>query len=277
MHPGLITLHQLADGPGIPYFVYRPRLLDPAARPIVAVHGISRNAEQYALAFAGVAERTGALLVAPLFRECCGGYQRLSAPALAALERILAELRASLGLRAPGIDLFGFSGGAQFAHRYALLWPQRVGGLAICSAGWYTSLHFERRFPQGLGPRRHDGALPDLPGFLEIPLLVLVGDRDVLRDCQVRNKDWINKEQGRTRFERTCCWATWVQHLAGTYDLPRRCKLRVLQGVGHSFDEAISLGGLPALVEEHFLAARSLRQLAPFAGHEASPAEAERL
>jgi energy-coupling factor transporter ATP-binding protein EcfA2 len=264
--PGQITLQRFASEPDVACFVYRPRSLDPTARPLVSIHGISRNAGSHALAFAGVAERMGALLLAPLFGDRCGRYQRLSDPAApvdagAALDRLLAELRATFGLVAPDIDLFGFSGGAQFAHRYALLRPRGVGGLAICAAGWYTDLHYPREFPYGLHARKHDGATPDLAGFLEIPLLVLVGDLDVKRDRTVRDAEWLNEIQGRTRCDRARRWTEATRRAADLRGVPRRCELRVLPGVGHSFDEAV-LAGLPALVEEHFLAARFWRGFA---------------
>jgi len=55
-----------------------------------------------------------------------------------ALDEILARVARDTPIQRDRIYLFGFSAGAQFAHRYALLRPRRVRAVAAHAAGQYT-------------------------------------------------------------------------------------------------------------------------------------------
>ena len=55
-----------------------------------------------------------------------------------ALDEILAKVAQKTSIHQDQIYLFGFSAGAQFAHRYALFRPRRVRAVAAHAAGQYT-------------------------------------------------------------------------------------------------------------------------------------------
>ena len=55
-----------------------------------------------------------------------------------ALDEILAKVALRTSIHRDQIYLFGFSAGAQFAHRYALLRPRRVRAVVAHAAGRYT-------------------------------------------------------------------------------------------------------------------------------------------
>ena len=55
-----------------------------------------------------------------------------------ALDKILAKVARGTPIHRDQIYLFGFSAGAQFAHRYALFRPRRVRAVAAHAAGQYT-------------------------------------------------------------------------------------------------------------------------------------------
>ena len=70
----VVHVHQPLQLPrrrgGRPLLSVCPRTrVDPAAPPVVAVHGISRRAEQHLAAFVHESERSGRMLVAPLFTK----------------------------------------------------------------------------------------------------------------------------------------------------------------------------------------------------------------
>ncbi len=224
-----------APGPGVPL--------------LVAVHGISRNAEEHARAFHAAAARAGLAVLAPLFSaELFPDYQRLGRRGLRAdllLEAILAELRARFGLEVERFHLFGFSGGAQFAHRYALAQAARVRSLQLAAAGWYSRLDPGRRFPHGTAPCR---ALADLRfdpvSFLHLPIAVFVGARDVEVDERLRRGARLEREQGRNRRERARRWVLHLRAQAERLGLRPRIRFAELPGCGHDFTACVREGGL---------------------------------
>ncbi len=243
---------------GIPYYFYVPSRVDPTARPLVVVHGISRRAHVHLTTFAPFAEMSGRILIAPLFSKArCKRYQQLVADPCRADQALLATLRAvatKTGYDMSQIDLFGFSGGAQFAHRFAMMYPERVGRLAVASAGWYTLPDFEQAFPYGLasianGRERFQAKLPD---FLAIPTLVMVGEKDLARDESLRQRPEVDRRQGLTRVERAARWSQAMRQAAADRGVHAKISFHVLPTCGHSFEDCARDGGLVDLVTNWF-------------------------
>ncbi len=246
------------DEEGIPYYLYVPSRVDPKALPLVAVHGISRGAEEHLEAFAPWAERSGRVLVAPLFSEAqCRRYQKVivdRCQADRALFATLREVSEATGVEVDRFDLFGFSGGAQFAHRFALLHPERVARLAVSSAGWYTLPDTLDAYPYGLAPgsRAARRFQPKLEAFLEIPTLVLVGERDIERDPALRKEQRVDQRQGLTRVERAARWSQALRRAASRAGVTAVVRFRSLPGCGHAFEDCVRDGGLVEQVMEWF-------------------------
>lgn len=126
------------DGMGRDYWLYLPARVEPgrAYWLVVGVHGMGGSGRG-AGGFAGLAQRReDCIVVGPTFPS--DGYQFL----LKESDRQLLGLMESLGRRHrlhPKAYLAGFSGGAQFAHRFAHAHPDKVAGYAAHSAGsWST-------------------------------------------------------------------------------------------------------------------------------------------
>ncbi len=243
---------------GIPYYLYVPSRVDPAARPLVVVHGISRRAHVHLATFAPLAEISGRILIAPLFSKArCKRYQQLVVDPCQADEALLATLRtvaAKTGHDMGQIDLFGFSGGAQFAHRFAMMYPERVGRLAVASAGWYTLPDYQEAFPYGLAGavKGRERFRPKLPDFLAIPTLVMVGEKDLIRDGSLRQKPELDRRQGLTRVERAARWTQAMRQAAADRGVQAEIAFRVLPACGHSFEDCARDGGLVDLVMTWF-------------------------
>jgi len=241
---------------GVPYYCYVPSRIDPAARPLISVHGISRRASSHIKAFAPWAERTGRVLIAPLFAQSyCRRYQKVVVDkrrADWALLAVLRDIEGAKGLTIDRFDLFGFSGGAQFGHRLALLYPERIGRLAIASAGWYTLPDREEVFPYGLAPYKSKKrrAQPDLEACLRIPTLVLVGEGDVLRDPGLRKDPAIDQHQGLTRVERASRWTMAMRKAAMDRGIRSDFEFQLVPGCGHSFECCVRDGGMASLVTD---------------------------
>lgn len=258
--PGVVTARTLEDQPGGAYFLYVPRSTPSPRQILVAVHGISRNAREHIEVFQSHAEAYGVVLVAPLFdEESFRGYQRLVVPTPRAgvrradlsLRQILADVTRSTGVASERFYLFGHSGGAQFAHRYAMAYPDSVERYVISAAGWYTPPDLSVRYPYGMKPRRK-GGMPDLDinAFLRIPACVLVGANDTVRDETLNQADRLDSRQGRTRVERAEYWVAAMTAAARWRDLATDFTLQVLPDAGHDFTEMAARGSIADAVFE---------------------------
>ncbi|MDT0507332.1 hypothetical protein [Novosphingobium sp. MMS21-SN21R] len=237
------------DAKGTQYYAVIPDTLRKDAVPLVVVHGISRNAAELALRFGELAQAEGAPIIAPLFeRATFGMYQQVRDPAGArscdeALSDILADAARRFGFDAAHVDLFGFSGGAQFAHRYAMLHPARARHCIAAAAGWYTMPD-----PATAWPLR----LADAPGPIDRTALtqlrfdVIVGALDRQQDKALRRSPDIDKAQGTHRLQRARRWHRAMRK-AGF-----RGSLTIIPGLSHAFGDAVHLGIVPLVF--HLLA-----------------------
>lgn len=249
--PGKTRLRTLKDDPSLEYFLYCPRR--PEGAPlVVAVHGITRNAGQHAHVLAPFAAARGAALLAPLFsKPRFKDYQRLGRSGCGdradlALQRIIREVTQGTGISSTDIRLFGFSGGAQFAHRYAMAHPGDVRAYALGAPGWFTFPDETQPYPWGTLPS------PDLDGigfalaeFLRIPGAVFVGERDRNPAATALNKtSRVLEQQGESRFERAQRWIAEMNRAARSRGYTTAYELHALPRSGHSFVKTMSRGDL---------------------------------
>jgi pimeloyl-ACP methyl ester carboxylesterase len=206
---------------------------------LFAIHGISRNAAEMATRFAEHPRFADWTIVAPLFEKArFGQYQQLLAGSGQTrsdlgLLGLLDELRDQFKIDCDQLALFGFSGGAQFAHRFAMLYPARVRAVVAVSAGWYLMPDPDLAWPYGFG----DGVpLPiDRPAALDVPITVVVGDNDLRIDGSVRQTPLINMMQGETRLRRAKRWAKAMHKAADETGRKSGVELRLLANGVHDF------------------------------------------
>lgn len=260
---GEVLLRGLSGNSPLDYYTYVPESAGPRAPLLVLVHGISEAPRQLVERFSHLAGRHGAVLAAPHFaRPRFRDYQRLGrvgrgARADDALDHVLDDIARRGCARTGRVFLFGYSGGGQFVHRYAMAHPARVAAAVVASAGWYTFPDSRRRYP--FGTRSCDG-LPDVrldpDAYLRVPFLVTVGERDVERDASLRQTAGVDRRQGRHRIERAERWVEAMARAARKRGLPSPARLEVLAGVGHSLAENTDRGGLAELAFEFLFARR---------------------
>lgn len=233
-----------------------PSNMSPEAIPLVAVHGIQRGAKQQAQLLAPQAALLGRPVVAPLFNtKNWPRYQQVVRGKRAdlALLQLMNELRLAGIWQTQKFELSGYSGGAQFAHRFAMLYPQLVARLTVSSAGWYT-FPDEAAFPYGMasrpgrkndwGPRFASG----LEQFLEIPIKVCVGSKDCVADPNTRNGTEIDQQQGEHRVMRAKRWAAALRQVASAKGISAQVGLSIMPDCGHDFGQCVRLGGLDRLI-----------------------------
>ena len=240
------------DSGSLACWLAMPRSLSPEAPPLVAIHGIRRGARDQAELFAARAAAAGRPVIAPLFDEDnWRRYQQVVRKKRAdlALLALMTELRLSGIWRTPRFELTGFSGGAQFAHRFAMLYPELVARLTVASAGWFT-FPDDARFPYGLAarPGRPDDWGPRLAAgldrFLRLPIQVCVGAKDNVQDINTRSGPKIDRQQGRDRVTRAKRWAAALRRAAGERGIVPQVEVAVLPGCGHDFRACVLEGGL---------------------------------
>ncbi|HLH26012.1 MAG TPA: hypothetical protein VK066_26145 [Chloroflexota bacterium] len=207
------------------YYVHVPPGVKDPAPVLVALHGMGGDGRGMCDSVRAWSDREGWVLVGPTF-----DYGDWTNPATVASEgprflprlaQILDELPAKTGhLLQPRVALYGFSRGAQLADRFALLYPDRVRGVVLMSAGTYT-LPFRTTtvsgsvqplaYPFGVADVKQrfgrDANLDALPG---IPFWIGVGAED--NDPSAVPAQW-SPYLGNTRVERARRFAAALQSL----------------------------------------------------------------
>jgi len=241
--------------PGVSGLVPEALVLVPRNRnngpSVIAVHGIQREAAEMADLLVRVVDETGRTVVLPLFdRRHWRRFQLGACPQRSdwALLRLLTALRSD-GLIKPGpIDLSGYSGGGQFAHRFAWLYPHLVNRLCVAAPGWWTFADPSIAYPYGIGP----GGAPSISAcltanlrqFLDREIVVRVGALDTLRDDKLRVSPELDLQQGLTRVDRA---QRWVEHVAAkrvAHGLMPEVDFRILPDCTHSFSDCVAQAGL---------------------------------
>lgn len=248
-HTNAVRERRVVSDRSLRYLHYVPATAMRRDLVVVAVHGISRNAIEHAQAFRPLADWLGCPLIAPRFeRRSFRDYQLLGLEGRGrradhALQLMLADL-CRFGIEADArLVLCGYSGGAQFAHRFALVHGRRIAALLVAAAGWYTWPDAAMPYPRGCAT-----ALPGAPtlepsAMLERPVLVLVGEHDTARDATLRRDAWIDSAQGLTRVDRAHSFVQRLTSEARWRGLSPRCEFGLIPGAGHDF-AAMVTGGL---------------------------------
>lgn len=135
------------------YCAYIPSHFDrnnPGNHPLlVVIHGTERSPQQYRDALADFAEKTGAIILAPLFPGGIGERGELNSYKMIkyrdirfdhVLLAMVEEFTEDYGVSGEQFLLFGFSGGGQFVHRFYYLHPERLLGVSVASPGNVTLL-----------------------------------------------------------------------------------------------------------------------------------------
>ena len=252
---GRVLRRALRSDPTQEYLVYVPATAAPGAPVLVAVHGVSRNAHEQAGVFSTLCDTRGAVLLVPVFtQDQHKDYQRLGRKGRGLrvdllLHRFLSEVASLSGADVTQIRLFGFSGGAQFAHRYVMAHPHRVARAVVAASGWYTFPDRTQKYPYGIrGNRSLDGVRFVPEDFLQIPIQVIVGDRD-LGSVNLRSNGRVEAQQGANRLERARRWVAAMRTAAAAYDVTSKVSLTEVAGVDHSFTEFCGNGALVELVD----------------------------
>lgn len=255
-----------SDDGAIDYVAYVPKNAASNAPLLVCVHGLRRNPQEQIFRLAKFAEDSCFVLLAPHFsKQRFKRFQTLTPDASGlrpedALDQVIVDWAKRSGMVAGRFLMFGFSGGGQFAHRYAMLGKRRIDALAIASAGWYTLPDPDLPYPFGIGASERLGGRKLNPEhLLEMPCLLMVGSRDIARESSLNTDPLIDKTQGLNRVERAKCWMGQMEQLAGKYGRTTPLQFQEIEGARHNFSRLVErhkagellFGWLNQFVHEH--------------------------
>ncbi|WDH78072.1 hypothetical protein PTQ19_11120 [Microbacterium esteraromaticum] len=160
----------------------------PCGAVAVLIHGSDRDPVGMRREFLDWAERTGTALLAPLFPAGvpdagdANGYKQLRSGDTHFDDVLQWTLDAFIErelLDVDRLELFGFSGGAQFAHRLALVHPSDWSAAAFAAPGNVTLLGSEHAWWPGVGDfATVFGRERDHARLQALPVHVLVGADD---------------------------------------------------------------------------------------------------
>ena len=196
------------------YYQYVPKSYDESAsfRLLVTIHGHDREASIRIEHFIPLAERHQYVLLGPHFPPSVR-FQMLGIGGERADLRLLdlvEEVSEDLSLDANQFDLIGYSGGAQFAHRFLYVWPRRLRTVVVGAPGTVTLPSKRERWPSGVRDQaRVAGARFDLAEVRRPRTMLLVGSEDLLLEGLNQNP-WAMRT-GATRLARArTLHAAWL-------------------------------------------------------------------
>lgn len=217
-----------------------------AGTVLVLVHGSDRDPVGMRTAFLDWAQQTGTALLLPLFPAGVpvagdpNAYKQLRSNGLhfdAVLWQIIEQFSADNALEIDHLELCGFSGGAQYAHRLALVHPRRFDSVALAAPGNVTLLSTDTPWWPGTSDFEAEfGTARDHAGLQQLPVHVIVGAEDSgsavihIDEDDPRWRPGAN-DSGTTRVDRARRLAeNWASH-----GVP--ATLEVIPGVGHRLDQ----------------------------------------
>jgi predicted esterase len=185
-------------------------------RILLVLHGMGARGDSFAQSLISTADGYNWVVVAPTmpYRDYMDLAQLTEDDLKISqmLNQLLDSLPSRLGLKLrQHILVYGFSRGAQLAHRFALFHPERVESVVTMSAGSYTLPSTQSKeqtllpFPYGIGDlEKFLGHPLDWESYKRISFWVAVGERDTQPNDVPRAFD---PYLGQTRVERAAAFA----------------------------------------------------------------------
>lgn len=183
----------------------------------IIVHGTTRTAQLYRSLFKDFAEQNNCLILAPLFpagiieKGELSNYKFIKFHDIRydhILLQMVDEIAERYRIDTSRFLLHGFSGGAQYAHRFFYLHPERLMGVSIGAPGMVTLLDDTLPWHRGTGgmDQLFDCRL-NRDALKRVPVQLVIGARDTDTweiTITPESRFWMEgvNDAGRTRLER---------------------------------------------------------------------------
>jgi pimeloyl-ACP methyl ester carboxylesterase len=219
-----------------------------STRFLVAIHDTLRNNQQLRDLFGDYAEATNTLVVAPLFPAGIGSpddldnYKYLRYADIRFDElvpRMVSEVARKYGVADGTFSLFGFSGGAHFAHRFLYASPELLESVVVASPGSVTLPVNDYEWWPGLADfERIFGHPVDWQGLCRVPAHFIVGADDTNPNGIVSSRESPNWREGAL-----AAGANRVERIRTLHDQLRQrgaqASFEQLEGVAHELEPVV--------------------------------------
>ena len=267
--PGCYQYTDSVTGKTLNVWYYKPENFNPKTPVLFVMHGMSRDAVGYRNSWVEHAKSGNYMLLTPEFSEAnfpddqhynWGNYIQPDGTVnprekwnYLIVERIFDDfIQSRETTDARQYYIYGLSAGSQFVQRFMLLVPEARAKLAICAnAGFYTVLDPGESWPCGLKGTGVDQAA--VLRYLSLPLVILLGDKDIDPDDPQLPTGEDADRQGITRLARGVYFFNHGQAAARKFKVPFGWQIRMVPGAPHG-GPIIHAGGAQVLLEA--LAAR---------------------
>ena len=238
----------------IEVFYYVPESYTASSKVVFALHGGSRDAEGIRNNMIQKSIDYNFILIAPKFSSSNfslgDGYNLGNVyvdgdnPSTSTLndenewsfsiiEPLFDSVKSSLSLESEKYNLFGFSAGAQFVHRFIQFKPDaRFDKVVAGAAGWYTVPDNSIPFPYG-----YDNSIlisTNLSNLLSSDLHIQVGALDNNpNSAGLRHNEYADA-QGLNRVTRAVHFFETGQNIAESSNYNFNWSLHIIQGAGHN-------------------------------------------
>lgn len=191
--------------------------------PILFVfHGAGRNAVEYRNAWIEEANDRGFIVITPKFSssDFPGGdgynlgnvFEDGDNPSLSTLndehdwaysviEPLFDDVKSQLGNTSETYNIFGFSAGGQFAHRFVMFKPNaRVDKIVASASGWYTVPDDDIEFPYGID----NCPIENIPAsnYFSKNMTIQIGTLDNNPNASALRRNPTVDVQGTNRYDR---------------------------------------------------------------------------
>jgi len=248
----------LSDRP-ITVFYHIPDSAHQSSPIAMVVHGSARDGEYIRNALKPESDRRNAIILMPNFgsAEYSNNYFLLGNlfddgenPSVASqndstewtyaiIEQLFIHFRAEVASKDARYDLVGFSGGGQFAHRFALFAHRpQCDRIVACSSGWYTLPDAASPYPYGLGTTQR-ASDADVRKALATPLHLAVGSADTDPNSSGLRHTAEADAQGLNRVQRANYAFQRAMDQSTAINAPLAWSLHLETGVAHS---AVGMG-----------------------------------
>ena len=247
---GQVLRRALRSDPGLEYLLCVPETAAPGGPLLVVVLGTTRRwSEQLALLLP-LSRRHGVTLLAPSMQarrssrrlgrdEGCGDVF---------LHECLREIGNLTCAETASFFLLGHSGGAQFAHRYAMALPHRVKAAVLAAAPWWSMPDPTRGFPYGIKRSSRLVGISFHPEqYLRVPMTAVVAANAQAEEPPIPG-DKI-APQGATRTERARTWTGAMRAQALAFGMEPRVTLAETGAPTHGFEDLCRAGALLDIVD----------------------------
>lgn len=189
---GHSTIFASRIDPRFAYCTYVPPHINKMSHPVelvVIVHGTGRAFTEYRDAFDEFARWNDCIVLCPLFPVgVCGdgnrdGFKQIKEGEIRydhVLLDMVAEVAEKFEADFSRFALFGYSGGGQFANRFALLHPEKLWAISIGAPGSVTLLDPSKNWWVGVKDMQENfGIALNLDALRSLPVHMIAGKADI--------------------------------------------------------------------------------------------------